>query len=344
MEIVTDKPVTGKITVTRLEYDEWEFSTGIFKEYFAESYANIEKGKTMILKSNGPDEAQAGSFKVTVTDVDFLDYGGLSTRFGSLASRIWNEATKILELQSIVYFDDTKYIVTVSDRNSVKHKVLNDVKPNDSIVFSFHDMDPFDWTVGFTFPPASSVNLQLSGSERNPQFTRNYHYLFNGSGLNTPTSIDVPYLDILTNYRTYLTISYSDLDFSYQYRNIGSIPEGQATWPHPSDFKIKKSDFTNFSATSFQPYVWRESIWTDVVSGEYSVRWSVSSSSGTQSIKELPTEITDLHPVLSLEKLDYRNTTFYTQSPAFGAYIKSVFETRTDPEGVRLGIRVGATN
>ena len=123
--------------------------------------------------------------------------------------------------------------------------------------------------------------------------------------------------------------------------NLGAIPDGNIVWPQKSDFNISEKSLSNFSATTSKSYVWRKSRWSySDVASKTVVTWDVLSSSGNQSIQELPSEITSVHPILSLNSMKYASTIFYTQSPAFESFVNTDFETGREPDGLRLGIRI----
>ncbi|WP_276372716.1 hypothetical protein [Chryseolinea sp. H1M3-3] len=336
LEIVTDKPVPGKIMVTHLKYVS---SNGGGKWYFANSHSNIDKGKHMVLKGSSPPPALTGKINVSVSNVNFFDYFWLTSRVGAVVSGGWSSATDILELQSYTYTGVSKYIVTVSDGFSLRYRVLDNVHADDSYSFSFYDMDRFNQRVDFTFPQSSDVMLRVTGSEPDATLTPNAYTLMTRYPLNTQTTIEAGYLNILTNYRTVLNIGYPG--YAYEFKNIGSIPDGNIAWPQKSDFNITENSFTNFSATTSKSYVWRLSTWgySDAPS-KTSVTWNVSTSSGHQFIKELPSEITSIHPALSLENMKHSSTTFYTQSPTYESLVNNKFESGPELAGVQLGIKI----
>lgn len=336
LEIVTDKPVPGKIMVTHLRYITWDGN----KDYRATSHANIETGKHIVIKGFNPTPELTGDLHVTVSNVNLLDYYSLTSRFGATSDAGWSSGTDVLSIHKDTYAGASKYIVTVSDGTSLKYKVLNNVQPNDSYSFSFNDMDPFDQKVSFTFPESDNVNLFVTGSEPDVMLTPNEYMLMMRFSSDTPTTIEAGYLNnILTNYKTQLIIGYPG--FMYQYTNIGSIPDGEVAWPQKSDFNIVEKSLKKFSATTSKSYVWRLSVWgyNDATNKTY-VTWNISSSSGHQLVEELPYEITSVHPALSFNNLNHSSTTFYTQSPAFESFVNSNFEAGSEPAGLRLGIQI----
>jgi hypothetical protein len=336
LEIVTDKPAQGKIMVTHLQYYR---STGGNKSYSATSHANVEKGRHMFLKSKDVAHELSGKLEVNISNVNFAECPSLSSRFPSAVGAGWSSGTGILNIQTSTFLGLSKYIVSASDGNSLKYKILNDVKANDSYNFSFNDMAQFNQTINFTFPQSNNVNLAVYGGEKDATLIPNAYTLMMCSLYKTRTTVKAGYLDILTNYATVLEVGYTG--YAYEYLNRGSIPDGKVAWPQRSDFNITEKSFTNFSATTSKPNVWRLSTWAynDAGSQTY-ITWNVSASSGNQLIKELPAEITSIHPALSLDKIKHSSTTFYTESPAFESFVDRDFENAQEPVGLLLGIKI----
>lgn len=336
LEITTTKPVSGKIMVTHLQYYKADDGN---KWYSVMSYANVETGKHMFFKAPDPLATISGKLTVSVSDVNSLETESLSSRIPTSVSSGWDGATRVLDIQSVTLTGISKYLVTVSDGNALKYRMLNNVQPNDSYSFSFNDMDVFNHTVDFSFPQSNNIRLDVYGGEPNVTVRPNEYFLLTRYASNTRSSIQAGYVDILTTYRTVLTIGYPG--YSYYYQNLGSIPDGNVSWPQKADFNITDKSIAKFSATTSKPYVRRLSGWSyNDAASQTHVAWNVSASSGNQLIKELPAEITSVHPALALDNLNYSSTTFYTESPAFESLIDYNFKNSPEPNGVTIGINI----
>ena len=335
LEIVTDKPVPGKITVTHLKYILWDGR----KDYMAKSHVNMQKGKHMVFKRSRISLPEKGKVNINVSDVYYSEHQSVSNPVVGYFSAGWSSGTNILDLQTGVYGDFSKYLVTISDGNAFKYRMLTNVQPGEKYSFSFNDMDDVEEIVDFTFPQANSVMLHVTGIEPGVTVEPNAYTVMFRYLSNTSTTIKAGYIDLLTNYRTSLLLDYSG--YQYEYSNIGSVPNGEVTWPQKADFNITEKSLTNFSATSSKPYVWRRSLWgyNDVPS-KTTIDWQFLASSGTQFVKEIPPEITSIHPVLTFSNLEYSATTFYTESPPFESVANSNFEAAAEPNGLKVGILI----
>jgi hypothetical protein len=339
LEIKTDKPAEGKITITHVRYVALKDGN---KSYSVKSYTNIEKGEHMVLKGTSPLPGKTGKINVSVSNVFAYQNCLLTSRVGTSSnSSSWNGGTGMLDIQEDTYSGVTKYIATVSNGNVLKYKVLDNVQPNGKYSFSFNDMTSFEQKVTFTFPQSSIINVFVYGGDPDPTLTSNAYLLDRRFISNSSTAIVTNYTNSLTNYKTELLIYYNG--YQYTYLNQGSIPDGNVTWPQKSDFNVTEKSFSNFSATTLKSYVWRNSLWNyQDAANKITLFWAVTAPLGNQKINELPAEIINVHPALSLNNLKYYGTIFYTQSPAYELFFDNALQAAPEPTGLRLGIFINA--
>src|SRR5690606_22246470 len=215
-EIVVDQTIQGKVNVSRVEY-RVDSNTG--KNIFsAITYCGVDIGKHLILRSSKvrPMEPQK-SFKVSVKDVFFIDHFTLSALHDAGGTASWASPPSILELKYSMQETDSRAIMTLFDGNDLRHRVLNDVKPNDSFSFSFEDMEPFDHTVEFTFPETDDIAFYVEAEEPGVE-TNSKYYLMSHYKYHPHSSITAGYLNSLANPTTSLTIGYPD--FGYYFYHV----------------------------------------------------------------------------------------------------------------------------
>jgi hypothetical protein len=335
LEIVTEKPVSGTITITHLQY----IPDAAYDYYYLKSYTDIETGKHLVLKGPSSPPSVTGKINVSVSDVNDYQYYTSSSRVSAGSSGGWDSGTEILEMQSDAYSGVTKQLVTVSNANVLKYKMLEDVQPDETYSFSFNDMAPYDQLVSFSYPSANNISLFVWGSEPDPTLTPNSYLLTMRHLSNATTGIQAGYINSLTNFKTDLTLYYPG--YSYNYLNVGAVPDPEIAWPQTSDFTIAEESLSNFSVGASASHVWRVSRWNheDGVNKTF-VSWTVASPSGTQHFNALPTDITSIHPALSLDDLEYDGTTFYTESPAYQLFFSNKFQAAPEPTGSRVGINI----
>ena len=160
-ELETDQMVSEKITITTIGH---YFRNGTHY-YSLFSYTKVAKGKTYVIKNNfGTAQTITGTLNVSVSDVVDIDQFSLSSRVGFSGSSSWSSATKILDIQTSTYSGISKYILSISDGNQMKYKVLDNVQANDSYNVSFTNMLPFDNSITLTFPACDNVTMYVNGS------------------------------------------------------------------------------------------------------------------------------------------------------------------------------------
>lgn len=230
---------------------------------------------------------------------------------------------------------DSRAIMTLFDGNDLRHRVLNDVKPNDSFSFSFEDMEPFDHTVEFTFPETDDIAFYVEAEEPDVE-TNSKYYLMSHYKYHPHSSITAGYLNSLANPTTSLTIGYPD--FGYYFYHVGSVSERIAAWPEKNDFIISDKSFKSFRATTSSSYIWRRSVF-HLNDEANSIYWHVLSSSGQQNFKELPAVIFG-EPEVIRSNLRHTSTTFYTQSQPFDAIVERSFLLTPELKGTQLGVTI----
>lgn len=336
LEILTDKPILGKLTITYLNYLPFEEG----KNYSMKSFTSIEKGKHLVVGGLTKTEI-SGSINISVSDVHSYQNTHLTTRFGTQfgGSISWDINNSVLDLQSSTFTGASKYISTVTSGNMYRYKVLDNVRPNETYDFSFDDMIPFEEKATFIFPEAKFVSLFVYGSDPELASTPN-SFLLDWRLISNPGTAIVPeYINVLTNYRTELAVYYEG--YSYSYVNQGSIPDDLSTWPQQSDFGVNEKSLSNFSAATSKPFVWLMARWGySDIPNKTAVSWQVSSPSPNFRIKELPAEIIGAHPALTFDNFNYQGSTFYTQSPAYELFFGKTFQAGSEPTGEILGIFV----
>jgi hypothetical protein len=336
VELETDEPVNGNVTITTLRHGT---SPKGFNFYNVKSHCNVATGKTMVFKSDPTSPlGVTGTLKVSISDVTAVEQQSLASRAPAGGSGSWSSGTGVLEVNTFTHAGVTKFIASVDDKSSLKYKILDNVKPNDEISFSFLDMLPYDNTITFNFPPTNDVTLFVIGSEPDANLYPNSYYLQNYyAGTSVRSTQRAGYLNSFNNYRTLLTITYPD--HVLEYINAGTVPDPNSiVWPVKSDFSITTSAINSFKASAKKAFAWRSSTWS-YLDGENSVTWTVCSPNDNQTIGELPSEIISQHPTLALSKMTYSSTTFYTDAMPFEDVIESDFAYNIEIPGTRIGIK-----
>lgn len=332
-ELETDQVVSDKITVTTVIHYLLE---GIHR-YSLYSYAKVTKGKTFHFKSYlGDPPTVTGMLKVTVSDVVAYDQFTLSSRLGFSGSASWAGNTKILDLQTSTYTGIGKYILTVSNGPEMKYKVFDNVKPSDSYNLSYNDMLPFDHAALFNFPTCSEISMYVYGSETGVSAIPNNYTIQSLYSIDPRSSLQVGYLNSLTNYVTGIYLRYPD--YSLDYTIVGSFPNANnITWPLKTDFQITASSINDYSIVAKQPYIWRIGAW-QFVDATNSVYWQVISPTDAQAFDEMPAEIIAQHSALSLSNMTYLQSTIYTQNIPYDDNVNNAFESKEASQYTSVGI------
>lgn len=321
IQLKTDLVLKGnEIGVTLLKYGD----VGGKKQYSANTYLQYEKGGTLTLDSYVAEPFSTGTsigkFDVTVNSTNLIHQYSVTNMFAV------GEVQPHYDMNNFTFTGyltevSSKYLLQASDvMGNIRYKMLEDIEANASFTFDFDELLEFDKTFEFTFPESSDVIFTVAGREAGQSigtasYLHHLHVAFNSN--DTHTNIKGGYLNSLTGYHTTLNVRYPS--YRLFYYNKGSIPEAKFSSLSPDDYSISSKDIRNFSASSTNPFVYRNSLFSYAQSvGDVPVvYWYITSSSNNHTFQGLPKEILTSHPLLNLANLKHVATSFYVESPPY---------------------------
>lgn len=336
----TNKEVKGNhIDITILEHSI--NNTGL-KLFEFKSYVNVELAQTIYITSetDSPSLSIGDSLKLKVVNTPNYHEFHLSPYSRSSATRgLFKSNEKLLEITTVVENLEQGFFFYIKDEDeNLKYKIVdgNNVTGGEHTL-DFNELDSFDQIVEFNFPTSSSYNFIISGKDLN--VPNHFRKVQTGRHLasHPHSTWKAGYLNNFDHYETDLRIDYSGYHFVYL--NKGALPDGNVTWPIPTNYTINNTGLNNFSSSVPSSMTYRESIWNYYSSAErFVVNWIVYSPSSTQLAKDFPPEILDLHPLLKGINLEYTQTTFYIGPRTYDNFLKVAFSVEMDDSGIDIGI------
>jgi len=308
----TDDAPGDEIGITIVRY----FSVRHLDNYEVKSYLNYPKGgefelRGAIMEPLGPGTSP-GSFNVTVNATNIIHQNFISNKFGNGSLSLSSDQTSI-DIPCTLNTDANHYILEVSDdTGDLRYKFLDNVQLNSEHVVSFSDMLPFDKTVTFTFPEEAYVTYYVRGHDpaqpiNSSSYILNFHW-----DHDQHANIKLGYLNSVSKYITECYAGFSK--YSLSYYNHGTVPENISEWPSKEDYSVTATPITNYSSTATAPYVYRSSRYDyNPQPNQRLAGWYVYSTAPTHKLKNLPQEILDAHPALSIDHFQYVNTAFFTE-------------------------------
>jgi len=338
--LTTNKGVEGNIIdVTILEHNV--NNTGL-KLFEFKSYMNVELAQTIHItsKTDTPSLSVGDSLKLNVVNTPNYHEFHLSPYSRSSATRgLFKSYEKLLEITTVVEDLEQGFFFYIKDEDeNLKYKIVdgNNVTGGEHTL-DFNELDSFDQIVEFNFPTSSSYNFSVSGKDLN--LPNHFRKVQTGSHLasHPHSSWKAGYLNNFDQYQTNLRIDYSG--FQFIYLNKGTIPDGNITWPTPTNFTISNTGLNNFSSNVASSMTYRESVWDYYSSAErFMVNWIVYSPSATQLAKEIPSEILELYPLLKNINLEYTQSTFYIGPRTYDNFLQVTYGVETNDSGIDIGI------
>ncbi len=331
--------VTENLSITTLNYN----TTG-GENYIIKTYPNIPKKSVWSFKNLPPAEEllinpEIGTFNIVVDNIPGIQRHSLSgdnrinaenstTTLGS------NPALYALHIDNIKLFERNNYLLTIlDDDNNFKYIQLNDVKNDDNLNLDYSDFSDFDHYLNIDLPSAQAPNTSVLALENDINsnvgvYTLNHD--FDPSYWHIPQNfIKIGYLDAFKKYKVRFDLNLDGC--RYNYRKNGD-KTALLTIPSKPDFTYEDESISNFSFSTSASYIRQLSRWEtpleEINNTGFKVQWTIYSDSETSlNFYDLPEDIKNMYPDLSISSMKYGSTTIYLKSESQSDFINHMFVT-----------------
>jgi hypothetical protein len=309
--ITTEKPVSGTdLVVTHVRY----FGPAAFPPYQVRSYADEKVGGARTLKfpvsGSAPAKgAEIGSFKIEATLDATIDQYYVTDKFGPScnSTRSGNSSTSSCNIYQGAPW---RLVHVTAWGQKPMYKWIENVQPNSTVVLTAEDFQECPHVTRFDFPATADIFLFVEGREESQSIDHYGAVLHLYQGGPFRNTIQAGYVNQLTKYLTNFTATV--IGGQFKYYNSGGIPPADVTWPNLSKFQINSNSITNFSASTTATVFGQLSSWiyVDPATNYVKVTWSVLSSKLNSKVLDLPAELLSQHPMLAIDGLVYKSTSF----------------------------------
>jgi len=314
----TKKITDNKLTITLLNL---YLANGTTHVYDLKSYHAIDVGDEWTIHNpfTYSDTSNiTGSFSFSLTG-DNLQYVSLTDQHGNsfTGSGGGNSYTGNAEIHD----NGGNYLLTAVDSGLPRYKFIETPQDQEHVDLDFQNLNDFDHIVDFSFPDCDNIFLMVEGRREEQEYSEPSYltaYVFGRSG----SSIKAGYIDLLSKYKTYLSLPYGEK--IYTYFNQGSIPTA-VSFPFNADFNITNKTISKFTYTTNNSLAYRTTSWT-LRDGSNVIDWSVIAPGGDYKIGAMPDELTNLYPFLGSENLNYISTDFVTSGQSYDELIEHTYK------------------
>lgn len=330
--------IPERLTITLLNI-RYESSGSI--SYYLTSRTDIKKNSSWYEDIGKEDSniSYSGVFYLDIKNIPGVKSVNIFTTDGKLSQISYNlktegDGSKTLELDRVPLDSGNEYIISILDVNG-------DLKYIKLIPSSNLEQLEVDYQEFLAYDSYLEMELPLDNLFYSQGYTDNNYYTHVGFGENGLSYNDndlvnniakVGYLNSFKKFKTGLSVGIGE--FEYGYIKTGSKMEAIALPVMPS-IEIIGGTATNFKFTSNKNYKFEESYWVsnenivNSVSGFTTLRMNSTGDNG-HLLGELPAEIIEKHPSLSLEGLKLRTLKIYTKSSTYDEFIDTTTRTFED--------------
>ena len=331
----THREITGSIGITMLIIGP---ATDYGRHIGVKSYLELAKGQKLFLGLTEPSAVYNGSptglFTVDVTHPDtYLARYFMSDASGNTDGARSPNGFKTSFLGD-VYDAPSRYLVFVEDQTAnLRYKIIDNPKKGDQYTFKLEELNEFDKTVEFVFPPTTQYSFAVYGEEA-AQSSRfrlagsqvlGVYADYNGN-VTEYTRLKGGYLNNFENPTTFLQLRYDT--YTNEYNNVGSIPDGKIAWPSSDDFNFVSTSIKDFESTATIAFEYRLSRWNSY-NANVGLNWDVYSPSGQQVFQKIPPEI--LSGIMDVEQTEFfyvGSKFFTTSSRPYEEVVEGLFEDK----------------
>lgn len=339
----SDREVTGNIGVTTVFIGE----DGGYGRYIAmKSYLELAKGEKLVLNFMEPAGWQLGGhggiFSVNVSHPGT----SLKNYFISDASGNADGARQPLGLRTAflgeVHEPAAPYLVFVEDETSnLRYKIIDAPQKDAQYNFNLEDLNEFDKTVEFGFPPTAEYAFAVYGDEpeQNIHFRLAGSQRFRSDETEYTSNVKGGYLNNFENPVTLLHLRYDT--YENEYNNMGLIPDGKIDWPSSDDWSFVSKSINDFEVTSNKTFVYRISRWT-WYEEHVGINWDIYSPIANQVFQKIPSEIFSGIAALEESKFAYAGSKiFTTSSRSYEDVVEQTFEDKVKTPYSEVSISIG---
>ena len=340
--------IPDNMSISILKSTSYSNSTAKGVRYLIETYPNITKESIWNYKPIGKPrrEVQMGEdFDITVENMNGVtplrDFAptfsshAISTPTSLIFTTSNSGVTSnnvLIELTTgpIRNFSGEPYLMSILGANyQLKYSFFEPSINGDKVVLDYGDFKEFDSQIMLELPENTGNSFVLSGFDETESFkeTDIGFTLFSFSRTDRQL-VPIGLLDKFSTYKTFYSIT-TDL-YSYVYNKNGEHPEiDDLKIPEVPSISIANEAIANFTLSVDQPYERKSGFWgyqETVQDSTNYLSWTIHSTNDSfPIIQELPQDLIEHLPGLSLDQIDLWFINLFMISDNYPTFIQKLF-------------------
>lgn len=304
-------------------------------------YNNLGQVWSIGSQANGVAPIQSGTFLIQVNGINTDGHFNASDKDGyALDGDSWDYAAHTLSSQVPLIANSPDYLVHYWDPGiQPGYTFIHNVTAGSTYNLNVKDLRPYNKTIVVNFPTAKLINYGVNNVDN--LNSPNDGFVLDGSYGSGPGSFDsavtqvtLGYLDTFAIYKTFFTVSYDSLKYTYGYQGVGPAPTS-IDLPLSANFSTTNDSINNYQYNSSQNFSLRLSNWfyTNFPNTpETSVYWTVYAPQGAeQHFLELPDSFATKYPDINFANLKFGSSQFFTEGNSYDDFISALFKQGSVP-------------
>lgn len=264
------------------------------------------------------EDKQSSQYSLSLNNIPGIDRYLLSSLNYDEFAEYPNQNVDKYDKTDITLNDYDKYLLSFTDFDKIQKYLFIETNPADpEILIDYGDFKNYNVIIETNLPQNSYFFYNTRCFE-DSEFKRGFS-MSNYNSYDSPTISRIGYIDGYESYSTLFGISMAD--YRYYYTKYGTKPTS-INIPNKPVLNVSNTSLKNFSYNTVFDYQWRRSNWNfnnynDQDSNQLiNIFWSVYAEANNTEliIGEIPAEILEKYPSLSIEKIDYYSTDLYYSS------------------------------
>lgn len=260
-------------------------------------------------------------------------YSITSVTTGVVTSNFNPIAENTLSIENIELIPEINYILFVEDsQGGLKYIFLKIEENTNELVLDYSDFKVFEIILETQLPPNNYLFSVSRGFESSSDLSRGLEMSVE-LDFNSPQLSRIGYISGFGNYSTVFNIR-MDSGYSYEYYERGLMPLKEISILEKPAFSVVNNSPHNFNFSTNIDFLRTNSVWQfeeNLTDGKYLYsNWRINTINTTSHVVgNIPQEILDAYPELSLNQVKYLNTSLEIQGRTHEMFLENIINPST---------------
>lgn len=281
-----------------------------------------------------------GKFTLNIEAVNDPVFYDISNRNGFISNSHSQSINPIIPEKVDIHYEDFpldangSYFYTHYNRfGENRYAFIKDIKDEDELILQSQDLRDFDsyLNLDITF---NNFDIRVNGYQNMDEYRTSSGYMLNflhniaQDDFENLNPVKIGYLDSFSIFRT--SVNIYNPTYYYYFHQLGAKTEEIILPEFEPYVDVLDESINSFDFITNVEYFRKFSVWSNQIpnkndSGFRDIIWAITSEKSSIPALNLPTEILEKYPDLTVEDLPYHHTAFYTDKTKYENFIDRRF-------------------